>query len=226
MCGRFALSIDRDALMRFIRLLSPAQLPLRFNIAPTQPVLAIRDSAEGRTAQPLRWGLIPPFMRKKPPARPMINARAESIFDKPSFRGPVRHHRCLIPATGFYEWEKTSRQAWLFRPANGELMAFAGIWQPGDPETEIPDSVAIITTSANATIEPVHHRMPVILDSADFDAWLDPGQGDRAALEPLLAPASDELLSATALDGYVSNMRNQGPACWNPKPVERQGKLF
>jgi putative SOS response-associated peptidase YedK len=226
MCGRFALSVDEDALMRFIRLLRPPQLCLRFNIAPTQPVLVIMDHPEGRVAGAQRWGLIPPFLRDKPPGRPLINARAESLFDKPSFRGPARRHRCLLPATGFYEWEKASRQAWLFRPRQGELMALAGIWQPGDPTRAIPDSVAIVTTSANATVAPVHHRMPVIVPPGAFDTWLDPEVREPEALAPLLAPAADDLLSATALDGTVNDRRAEGPACWTPKPPERQGSLF
>lgn len=226
MCGRFALSIDEDALMRFIRLVNPVQLPLRFNIAPTQTVLVVIRTAEGREGLPVRWGLVPPFLRDKPPGRPLINARAESLFDKPSFRGPAKRHRCLMPATGFYEWEKPSRQAWLFRPRQGELMAFAAVWQPGDSQGRLPDSAAIVTTAANATLRPIHHRMPVILPPAHWDAWLDPDQHDRAALEPLLVPAPDDLLGATALDGTVNSMRSEGPACWNPRPQARQGSLF
>lgn len=228
MCGRFALGIDEDALMRFIGLIDPVQLPLRFNIAPTQPILVVVRGPDGRVVRELRWGLLPTFMRAEPPGRPLINARAESVFDKPSFREPARCYRCLIPATGFYEWEKANRQPWLFRPAQGQLMAFAGLWQPGDPTASprVPDSAAIITTEANGTLRPVHHRMPVILPPAHFDAWLDPQQRDPTALAPLLAPAPDTLLVATPLDGTVNNMRNQGPACWNPKPSERQAKLF
>ncbi len=226
MCGRFALSIDQDALMRFIRLVNPVQLPLRFNIAPTQTILVAVAAPGGRAGRDMRWGLIPPFMRTRPPGRPLINARAESVFSKPSFREPVALHRCLIPATGFYEWEKETRQAWLFRPAQGALLAFAGIWQPGDPEQDIPDSAAIITTAANATLRPVHHRMPAIVPPEHFDAWLAPQRCGPDLLAPLLQPAPDELLTATALDGTVNAIRNQGPSCWNPKPPERQTKLF
>lgn len=226
MCGRFALSIDEDALMRFIRLLRPVQVPLRFNIAPTQPVLVALDGPEGRTARTLRWGLVPPFQRQAPPARPLINARAETLFDKPSFRDPARRHRCLVPSTGFYEWEKASGQPWLFRPADEGPMAFAGVWQPGDPEAGVPDSVAIVTTAANATLRPVHHRMPVILPPVAFDRWLDPAERGREALAPLLAPAPDDLLTATALDGTVNDIRREGPACWTPRPPPRQGRLF
>ncbi len=226
MCGRFALSIDEDALMRFIRLLTPPQLALRFNIAPTQSVLVAMDNEQGRTARSVRWGLIPPFMRARPPGSPLINARAESLFSKPSFREPAALYRCLIPATGFYEWEKPDRQPWLFRPAQHGLMAFAGVWQPGDPQQEIPDSAAIITTTANATVSPVHPRMPAILLPEHFDAWLDPQRRDPHALAPLLRPVPDTFLTATALDGTVNNMRHEGPSCWNPKPPERQAKLF
>lgn len=226
MCGRFSLSIDQDALMRFIRLVNPIQLPLRFNIAPTQTILVTIQVPRGREGRSLRWGLVPPFLRSKPPGRPLINARSESVFDKPSFRAPAKRHRCLIPASGFYEWEKGTRQAWLFRPRVGELMAFAGIWQPGDPDAEVPDSAAILTTAANATLRPVHHRMPVILAPEHWDAWLDPDCSDRALLEPLLVPAADDLLIAAALDGYVNNMRHQGPECWAARGEDPQGSLF
>jgi putative SOS response-associated peptidase YedK len=226
MCGRFALAVDQEALMRFIRLLGPMQIPLRFNIAPTQGILAAMDSDGGRVARELRWGLIPPFLRARPPGRPLINARAETLFDKPSFRGPARRHRCLIPASGFYEWDKGSKLPWLFRPADAEPMAFAGIWQPGDPARGVPDSAAIVTTAANATLRPFHHRMPVILAPEAFDRWLDPVQQDQGALEPLMAPAPDGLLEATALDGWVNDMRHQGPACWNPRGDDPQGRLF
>ncbi len=224
MCGRFALSIDEDALMRFIRLVNPVQLPLRYNIAPTQTILAVTANEGSRSGHELRWGLIPPFMRDREQSRPLINARAESLFDKPSFRSPARKHRCLIPASGFYEWERATRQAWLFRPASGELLAFAGIWQPGKDDT--PDSAAIVTTAANTTLEPVHHRMPVVLATEDFDTWLDPELRDPEVLAPLLRPAPDDALVATALDGWVNNMRHQGPACWTPKPEPSQQKLF
>jgi putative SOS response-associated peptidase YedK len=226
MCGRFALSIDEDALLRFIRLLNPAQLPLRFNIAPTQTILMVTAQGKDRVGREARWGLIPPFLRGRRPGRPLINARAETLADKPSFRGPARRHRCLIPASGFYEWEKGSRQAWLFRPSEGELMAFAGIWQPGVPEDAIPDSVAIVTTAANAVLRPVHHRMPVLVPPERFDAWLDPEQRDPDALRPMLAPAPDASLVATALDGTVNSIRNQGPDCWTPKSAPRQTGLF
>jgi putative SOS response-associated peptidase YedK len=226
MCGRFALSIDEEALMRFIRLLHPAQLPLRFNIAPTQSILMVVQRGEERLGRPARWGLVPPFLRTRPPGRPLINARSESLFDKPSFGGPARRHRCLIPATGFYEWDKASRQPWLFRPVPGPLMAFAGIWQPGLPEADIPDSVAIVTTRANAVVAPVHHRMPVILPPERFDAWLDPKPAEPSALQPLLGPAPDGVLHATALDGTVNSIRHQGPECWTPKPPSRQATLF
>ncbi len=226
MCGRFALSVDPDALMRFIELLAPPVFEPRYNIAPTQPILVAFQEPGGRSVRALRWGLIPPFMRDKKPGRPLINARAETLFDKPSFRRPAKRHRCVVPASGFYEWEKADKQPWLFRPAQGELLAFAAIWQPGDSSREVPDSVAIVTTSANTTLRPVHHRMPVILDERGVAGWLDPEQSERSALEPLLIPAADHLLEAMALDGYVSNMRNQGPRCWTPVESSRQGSLF
>ncbi len=117
MCGRFALSIDEDALLRFIRLINPVQIPLRYNIAPTQAILTVLRDPQGYAGHTMRWGLIPPFMRERPPGSPLINARAESLFSKPSFREPAAMYRCLIPTSGFYEWEKESRQACLFRPA-------------------------------------------------------------------------------------------------------------
>jgi putative SOS response-associated peptidase YedK len=216
MCGRFALAVEPEALQRFIGLTELLSVPPRFNIAPTQPVLAVLEEGGRRQGLPLRWGFSVRGVRA-----PLINARAETLFDKPAFRDAARGRRCLVPASCFYEWEKGgARRPWLLRPADGGLVAIAALWQPealGGP----PAAVTLVTTTANATVAPLHDRMPVLVPPERFGAWLD-GSADIA---PLLVPAPDGALRAQPLDDTVSDVRAEGPACWNPWR-ERQGRLF
>ncbi|MFH1464480.1 MAG: SOS response-associated peptidase [Pseudomonadota bacterium] len=216
MCGRFALAVEPEALLRFIGLTQLLSVPPRFNIAPTQPVLAVFEEAGRRVGRELRWGFAVPGVRA-----PLINARSETLFDKPAFREAVRSRRCLVPASGFYEWERGgAKRPWLFRPAEGGIMAIAALWQPEAPGGA-PTALTLVTTRANATVAPLHERMPVLVPPSGFEAWLDP----EADIAPLLGPAPDGALTALPLDGTVSDARTEGPACWNPR-VERQGRLF
>ncbi len=228
MCGRFALSVSAEALMTFIGLLEPPSSPPRFNIAPTQPILVVRASEGRRIASQARWALLPSFMPERPRGAPLINARCETLFTKPSFRHAARTARCLVPASGFYEWARrgSERLPWLFQRPDGGPMAFAGIWEPGPQDGSGTASAAIVTTAANAVVGRVHHRMPVILHPRDFSTWLDPAVTQPQRLQPLLTPAPDALLVATALDGHVNAVRHEGPACQAPASAGAQGKLF
>jgi putative SOS response-associated peptidase YedK len=219
MCGRFALAVEPEALARFVGLASLPPLEPRYNIAPTQPVLTVLEEHGARVARPLRWGLTVPGV-----AAPLINARAETVFDKPAFREAFATRRCLVPASGFYEWERGGgRRPWLFRPPDAGLLALAALWEPAGPRGEA--TVCVLTTAANAAVAPVHDRMPVLLAPADFAAWLDPGPTDPARIAPLLEPAPADSIRAVALDGTVSNVCAEGPACWR-EAEERQGRLF
>ncbi|MBM9538499.1 SOS response-associated peptidase [Desulfobulbus alkaliphilus] len=187
-----------------------------YNITPSQDILAIRLAPE--SAQPeyalLHWGLVPFWSKTATTKFPLINARAEGIEKKPSFRGPFKHRRCLIPARGFYEWQQIDgrKQPYFFRPVDDGLFLLAGIWDnwQGDDGTVI-ESCAIITTEANAQIRPIHERMPVILNEENLSAWLDPGtnqQTSLALLTPFAAP-----MTIHPVNSKVNNPRHNGPDC-------------
>ncbi len=199
MCGRFTLAKPGEAVAAHFRLETAPVLSARYNIAPTQAVLAVRArSGGGREASGFRWGLIPSWARGAAnPTAPLINARAEGLARKPAFREAWRQRRCLIPADGFYEWQpvegKKQRCCWHIRRRDGELFAFAGLWEPWPPAVALPpgaasgQSCALITTRPNPLVAPVHDRMPVVLPPEVYAKWLDPA-AEAAALEPLLQP--------------------------------------
>jgi putative SOS response-associated peptidase YedK len=148
----------------------------------------------------------------------MINARAETVAEKPAFRAAFRQRRCLIPADGFFEWQKTpdgSKQPYLMARPDGEPFTMAGLWEHWQPPgTDEPlETCTIITTEANETVAPIHHRMPVILSASDREAWLDPAPPSAEALAALLRPAPDDTLIAQAVDRHVNNARHDDPAC-------------
>src|SRR5262245_35107324 len=175
MCGRFTLATSRAQLADLFRLAGGPELPLRYNIAPTQPVPVVRAAGDGRALALARWGLIPRWATDPAIGNRLINARSETVAEKPSFRDAFRKRRCLIPATGFYEWAKTAggKQPYHFRLLDGRPFAFAGLWERWDRGGEPVESCTILTTAANAVVRPVHERMPVILPAEAFAAWLD-----------------------------------------------------
>jgi putative SOS response-associated peptidase YedK len=218
-CGRFLLLSSRDELAQLFAL-DPADVPTlfpRYNIAPTQGIPVARLAEDGRrTVSELRWGLIPSWARDAKIAYSLINARAETVAEKPAFRTAFKARRCLIPASGFYEWVPTGgkhKQPYHFHLKVGKPFAFAGLWERwhgGDGEPV--ESCSIITTEANAVVRPVHERMPVILAPDDFAAWLDP-HTSVADLHALLRPYPEGEMAAAPANPYVNNPRNQGPQC-------------
>jgi putative SOS response-associated peptidase YedK len=230
MCGRYTLANPDPARLRarfdILESSEIAEEP-RFNIAPTDPVLAVRRRDDGaREAGRLRWGLVPGRWAEKG-GRPLINARAESVATQPAFAESFRERRCLIPADGFYEWledERGKRPVWLARP-DGELFAFAGIWAAlkRKGSDEVLHSCTIVTTDPNELIRPIHDRMPVILDPAVEAPWLEPG-ADPEELLRLLVPAADDLLVAREVGDYVNDVRRDGPELIEPR--EEQSALF
>jgi putative SOS response-associated peptidase YedK len=229
MCGRYSLSSpDADLLSRRFGLRESVEVneKPRFNIAPTDPVLAVRRGEGGNELGRLRWGLVPGRWAQKG-GRPLINARAETLDSQPAFREAFAERRCLIPADGFYEWrtdEKGKRPVW-FSLGSGGLFAFAGLWAelPERSGDGVLHSCTIVTTRPNALIEPIHDRMPVVLAEDAEDAWLDPG-AEPGELRELLAPAPDELLVAREVGDYVNNVRDDGPHLIAPR--EEQSSLF
>ena len=193
-------------------------VPPRYNIAPTQPIVVVREGENGRELVPMRWGLLPSWVKDPDDFPLLINARAEGIAEKPSFRAAFKRRRCLVPASGFYEWQTgagKSKQPYWIGPEKGGLIAFAGLWETwiGADGSEI-DTATIVTTSANAALQPIHHRMPVLIEPADFDLWLSQSADPKAA-ETLLAAAVDEMLSAVPVSTRVNRVANDDASLWD-----------
>jgi putative SOS response-associated peptidase YedK len=214
MCGRYTLyhhEEDLDALFGVVGLAGRE----RFNIAPTQDVPIVRQRADGvREAVTARWGLVPHWVKDLDGFRAnLFNARSEGVATKPSFRDAVRRWRCLIPASGFYEWASAGgekRPYYVFR-RDGRPLALAGLWSVWSKQAAPLLSCAIVTTRPNATVKPLHDRMPVILDPDEFERWLDPAVDDPHDVEDLLDPYDDDALQAYAVSRAVGNPRIERP---------------
>lgn len=222
MCGRFTLTATGEELVAEFDLTEVPQIEPRYNIAPTQSVLAIRGTIEQqRRLARLHWGLIPPWARDPSMAARMINARAETLAEKPAFRDAFRNRRCLIPCTGFYEWREVQgskrKQPFLIRMADRSLFALAGLWERGrDTNGDPIESCAVITTAPNKLMQTLHDRMPVILAKARYDQWLDVSNKDTSLLSDLLLPFPDSGMVAFPVGFSVNNARVDLPECIVP----------
>ncbi len=225
MCGRYTLIANAEAIRLLFevpafdeRLVVP-----RYNIAPTQPIVVVREGPKGRELVPVRWGLIP-WWAKDPKTLPlMINARAEGIAEKPAYRDPFKYRRCLVPASGFYEWQaprseggRGPKQPFLASPGplregGDTLIAFAGLWETwhGPDGSEI-DTATIVTTDANDRLAPIHERMPVVVAPEDFETWLSAGSSPQEAAA-LLRPAPNDLFALTPVSTRVNSADNDDP---------------
>lgn len=211
MCGRLALTTPPDAVRDFFDYTDRPNFPPRYNIAPTQPIATVRYEYGSRRFHLVRWGLIPSWVKDPSSFTLLINARAETAAEKPSFRAAMRHHRCLIPASGFYEWRRTSegKQPFLIRPADGDVMAFAGLWETwSDPDGGDMDTGAILTIQSNRMMSEIHHRMPVIVKPDSFDAWLDTANVEAREAKKMLVPVEDDYLVATPISARVNKVVN------------------
>lgn len=220
MCSRYSLTSPAEAVRAYFKYKNEAGFPPRYNIAPAQPVAIVRiDAAGERELALVRWGLIPSWVKDTQQFSTLINARGETVVEKPSFRGAMRHRRCLVPADGFYEWtgEAGQKQPYLIRPKAGGPMAIAGLWEHwlGGDGSEI-DTMAIITTTANRTMRPIHNRMPVILAPEQFPLWLDMKGVSAKDAALFLQPAPDNLLEVIPVSKAVGNPKNEGPELWRP----------
>jgi putative SOS response-associated peptidase YedK len=217
MCGRFSLFTPAPDLARLFDLAGFPELAPRYNIAPTQPVAAVRAGEAGRELVRLRWGLVPPWSRDTRQAP--INARSETAASKPTFRAALKRRRCLVPASAFYEWSAAggrSKQPYCFRPRDERPFAFAGLWERWEGPDGPVESCAILTTEANDLVRPVHDRMPVIVPQLHWAAWLDRDAQDAAALVPLLRPYPADAMRTYPVGQLVSNPRNDVPECLAP----------
>jgi putative SOS response-associated peptidase YedK len=217
MCARFTLRAPAAQIGILFDLAAPIDVSPRYNVAPTQEVLAVRLAPDGQKEfARLRWGLVPSWAKDVKIGHKLINARSETIAEKPSFRGALKHkRRCLIAADGFYEWKAVGKkkQPYLIRQPNGKPFAFAGLWERwhGEDGKDL-ESCTLLTTDANARIAPLHDRMPVIFtERSQFEQWLAADD-----VSPLLRPAPDDALSAVAVSTVVNNPRNETPECIEP----------
>jgi putative SOS response-associated peptidase YedK len=221
MCGRFTLAVDISELLEaFPQFRPPGMHVPRYNIAPTQPVAAVpNDGSDAITF--FRWGLIPSWAKDLSVGSRMINARAETLAEKPSFRAAYRRRRCLIFADGFYEWKKEpggkAKTPVYVHMASGEPFAFAGLWEIWhSPEGDELRSCTIITTTPNDLIAPIHNRMPAILARDACDDWLDPAERAPETLQGLLKPYPAAEMAAHAVSALVNNPANDSPECVVP----------
>ncbi|NDV62020.1 SOS response-associated peptidase [Puniceicoccales bacterium CK1056] len=213
MCGRYTLSAGHEALAKAFLAEFGEELKAswksRYNITPGTGIVAIHEDRDrgGRRAEVLHWGLVPSWAKDPNIGYKLINARAETIADKPSYRDAFRYRRCLVPASGFYEWDrrKSPRQPYYFRPVEEDFMAMAGIWEHWmHPSGSEILSVSLITTEANKTVGKIHHRMPVILGVDEWDRWLDTSNVKGEGLSNLLGPASDIFLKSCPVSSRVN----------------------
>ena len=233
MCGRYRLSRRKQIIEeqfdcdRWDDDWSP-----RYNIAPTQPVPVIRQHPKEpvRQISNMNWGLVPHWAKDSSGSARAINARSETAATKPAFRDPLKFHRCLIPADGFYEWKRTpiGKQPFCFEVNEAELFAFAGIWDGWkNPEGQWVKTCSILTTTPNAVTSTVHDRMPVILDPDRYDLWLDPGMQNVEAISELLKPYDARLMRSYPVSSRVNHVAKDDVECSRPLEVaEAQDWLF
>jgi putative SOS response-associated peptidase YedK len=229
MCGRYHHGPITERYWRELRLFSDelTHEAARFNIAPTTPAVVLRHDQKGnRTLSKLRWGLLPSWAKDKAMAARLINARSETVREKPSFRSAFKRKRCFAIATGYYEWQKLGpreKQTFNIRLTQGRPMLFYGLWESwrgpkDDPLPEPLETFTIITTDSNEATSQVHDRMPCIapFDSESIDAWLDPEFEDGDLLQELLQPYSSEEFETVKVGKYVNRVGNEGPECLTP----------
>jgi putative SOS response-associated peptidase YedK len=237
-CGRFVSSSSPERIAAYFGAdVAVESLGQNFNVAPTNDIYGVVADADGhREVQAFMWGLLPVWAKERKIGQKMINARSETIAEKPAFKGVFKKHRCIIPMDGFYEWApgleggprtkagKLAKRPHYIHRVDGEPLAVAGIWSAWRDKTEGPDApwlhtASVITTQANATMEPVHDRMPVVLPRAMWDMWLDPTNQQIDMLAGLLVPAPDDLLVMHEVSTDVNNVRNKGEHLVDPLPA-------
>jgi putative SOS response-associated peptidase YedK len=218
MCGRYTLKTPASVLTELFDIEeAPSSVTPSYNIAPTQRVATVLSENGKRKLEMLRWGLVPSWADDPEIGNRMINARAETVAEKPSYRKAFRKSRCLVLADGFYEWQKTesSKQPFHIRMKDESPFAFAGLWESWDNGEEIR-SCTIITTDANDLVGEVHNRMPVILQPEDYEMWLDPDFDEREPLTSLLKPFPADAMEAYPVSRRVNKPSNNEPGCIEP----------
>ena len=219
MCGRYAVTSAPEAIRALFGYPEQPNFPPRYNVAPTQPIAIVRLMDGKRQFALVRWGLLPSWVKDPKDFTLVINARGESVMDKPAFSAAMKRRRCLVPADGFYEWKAigTGKQPYYVRTKSGAPLAFAGLWETWTgPNGEEMETAAIVTTRANRTLAAIHERMPVVVPPEAFNMWLDCANIDDETAGTLIAPASDDLLKAYEVSTAVNRTAND-----DPKLIER-----
>lgn len=228
MCGRLSLTHSFSEIVALYNLTSKAGSnemtpPPRYNIAPTQPITMIEQTSRGRASILVRWGLMPGWVKEPDKFTLLINARSETVAEKPSFRNAMRHRRTLVPASGFYEWRRTGKksQPYWVRPRDGGMITIAGLMETwsGADGTEI-DTGCLLTTHANESFSKIHHRLPVIIQPDDFERWLDCMNSEPRDVVDLLQPVADDYLEAIPVSDLVNKVANSGLAVQVPIELE------
>jgi putative SOS response-associated peptidase YedK len=220
MCGRFSLHTPESRIREAFNLeqTEPLGLKPRYNIAPSQDIPVIRDTASNQEMVLAQWGLIPAWSKESKTRYSTINARVESVAEKPTYRTPFKHRRCLIPADGFYEWQVVNghKVPHHIRMRDGSTFAFAGLWDRWKGEEETLDSCVIITTKSNEIMKPIHERMPAIIAPAHYDLWLDYRVSDKQEIMQYLNSAPSSQLTAYPVSTWVNSPGNNGERCIQP----------
>ena len=221
MCGRFTRKENFQQLAKLLGLRNEPKFPPRYNIAPSELIACVRAHPESQEKEcvQLKWGLVPSWAKDPNIGHKMINARAETVAEKPAFRKAYRRQRCLVLADGFYEWKREgkAKQPYYIHFADNRPFAFAGLWERWEKDGEPPlDSCAMLTTDANALMKPIHHRMPVILNPNDYFLWLDPTTQDLPTLTSCLQSNPEEGMEVYPVSPLVNNPRNDTSLCIQP----------
>ena len=221
MCGRFTRKENFKQLAETLGLAHLPSLEPRYNIAPSQMIGCVRTNPSTRETEyvQLKWGLVPSWAKDSGIGHSLINARAETVADKPSFRKAFKQQRCVILADGFYEWKREgkSKQPYYIHLKDNRPFVFAGLWDHWEKGEGAPiNSCTLITTGPNAVMEPIYHRMPVILNPGDYSLWLDLAVQDSTRLSPLLQPYPSEDMEAFPISPLVNNPRNDTRLCVQP----------
>jgi putative SOS response-associated peptidase YedK len=215
MCGRFAQKSPAKKVAEKFKVEGVPPLVERYNVAPTQAVLAVRESSDRREATYLKWGLVPRWAKDSGIGNKLINARAETVAEKPSFREAFARRRCLVPLDGFYEWSRRGdrKRPFYFHLRDGEPFAVAGLWEVWEGDGGALETCTLLTTEANELLAPYHDRMPVILRPEDYGLWLDTEVRRAELLQPLLRPYPHGEMSAYAVSTLVNSPSNDSPRC-------------
>ena len=219
MCGRYTLTSAPEALRALFRYEEQPNFPPRYNIAPTQPIAIVRLVEGKRQFAPVRWGLLPSWVKDPKAFTLLINARGESVVEKPAFRAAMKRRRCLIPADGFYEWQAAGerKRPFYVHAKSGAPLAFAGLWETWTgPNGEELETATIVTTRANRLLAAIHDRMPVIVPPQGFDLWLDTASVDATTAAALIAPAPEGLLETYEISTAVNRTANDNPKLLEP----------